>query len=457
MLDVRDAVPAAAKKESWTSWNALGWLPARSVDVEVGLRQIAVMIRSGLTLLDALNTASQQAQRPAMGRMWASVADQIQEGSSLGDAMIRHARFSPMVVELVRVGSQTGRLEPVLIKAAESLESRRNLRASVLTALAYPLIVVLAAIGVTAFMALDVIPKLEKFLSTIGRRLPAVTVLLMDITHQIQANAPYALLAVAVGGVLVTAACMWPRSRLWIDRLALRIPLMGGLLRLAGTIAFASNLGSLLQSGIRLLEGLRTVERLQRNRFLALQVSRAREAVIHGGNLATPLSDRHGFMPMLSRMLDLCISHSSWRCLPPEGHADVLTVSIVDSCGSGRIGRAGDSRPAAEHPAAANAEPAGPCGGRRCAGPSAHAWAGGRRASGSRCAAGADVSRPDGPRAHAAALDLEAGGGRPRGGSAGGAQGADPGRPATSDDHLGDRNAASHGFGGEPDLAARGG
>lgn len=303
VLDVRDSAPPAPKKASWASRDALAWLPARSIDVELGLRQIAVMIRSGLTLLDALNTAAQQAQRPSMGRIWANVADRIQEGSSLGDAMSRHARFSGMVVELVRVGSQTGRLEPVLIKAAESIEHHRSLRTSLLTALAYPCIVVLAAVGVTAFMALSVIPKLEKFLSTIGRRLPAITVLLMDITHTIQAYAAYALIAMAVGGVLLVIACWWPPTRLWIDRLLLRIPLVGTLLRLAGTIAFASSLAALLHSGIRLLEGLRTVERLQHNRFLALQVSQAREAVIHGGNLAVPLSPRHAFMPMLSRMV----------------------------------------------------------------------------------------------------------------------------------------------------------
>ena len=141
------------------------WLPARSVDVELGLRQMAVMLRSGLTLLDALTTVAEQAQRRTMGRIWRQVADEIQQGASLGDAMGRHPRFSLMVVELVRVGSQTGQLEPVLTKAATSLEHRRHIRTSLLTALTYPTIVLLAAIGVTGFMALNVIPKLEKFLT----------------------------------------------------------------------------------------------------------------------------------------------------------------------------------------------------------------------------------------------------------------------------------------------------
>jgi type IV pilus assembly protein PilC len=221
----------------------------------------------------------------------------------LGDALSRHPRFSLLVVELVRVGSQTGQLEPVLTKAAASLEQRRHLRTNLLTALTYPVIVLLAAIGVTGFMALNVIPKLEKFLTTIGRQLPPMTRLLLDITHAIQTYFPHALVATIVLGVAGVAVYLWPPGRLTIDRLMLRIPLIGTLIRLAGTITFASNLGALLQSGIRILEGLRAVERLQRNRHLAQQVSAARDAIMHGGNLATPLNAPGAFMQMLSRMV----------------------------------------------------------------------------------------------------------------------------------------------------------
>jgi type IV pilus assembly protein PilC len=173
----------------------------------------------------------------------------------------------------------------------------------VLTALAYPAIVLIAAIGVTAFMAFSVIPKLERFLSTIGRRLPAMTQLLLEISRGVQAYAPYALLGLIVATVVAIAAYRWPPGREWIDRVTLRVPLVGTLFCLAGTVAFANGLGALLRSGITLLEGLRTAERLQRNRHLANQVAAARDAIMHGGNLATPLAAPHAFMPMLSRMV----------------------------------------------------------------------------------------------------------------------------------------------------------
>jgi type II secretory pathway component PulF len=261
------------------------------------------MLRSGLTLLNALTTVAEQADRAAMRRIWTDVGSRIQEGASLADAMGRHPRFAPLVVQLVRVGEQTGHLEPVFVRAADALEHRRHLRTSLLTALAYPTVVVLAAIGVAGFMTFFVIPKLERFLSTIGRRLPTITQWLLEVSRFTQAYALYALLGLAVLVAVVIALYFWPPGRLWIDRLILRVPLVGKMLRLAGTVAFANGLSALLRSGITVLEGLRTIERLLSNRYLGTQVAGAREAVLHGGNLADPLGRPHGFMPLLSRMV----------------------------------------------------------------------------------------------------------------------------------------------------------
>jgi type II secretory pathway component PulF len=303
VLDVRDATPAPVRTDVLTLLSPRQWLPARSVDVEFSLRQMALMLRSGLTLLSALNTVAEQADRPAMRRIWSDVAGRIQEGASLAEAMSRHSRFAVLVIQLVRVGEQTGQLEPVLTRAAATLEHRRHLRTSILTALAYPTVVLLAAVGVAAFMTFNVIPKLERFLSAIGRRLPAMTQLLLDISRFAQAYVLHVLLGLAVTVAVVIAVYFWPQGRLWIDRAILRVPLAGKVLRLAATVSFANGLSALLHSGITLLEGLRTVERLLPNRYLAVQVATARDAVMHGGNLAEPLARRYAFMPMLSRMV----------------------------------------------------------------------------------------------------------------------------------------------------------
>ncbi len=281
----------------------VGWLPVRSSDVEVSLRQIAVMLRSGLTLLSALQTVAEQSPRKAIGRIWLDVSRRIQEGAGLAEAMAVHPQFSPLVVQLVRVGEQTGYLEAVLARAASGLEERRRLRGQLLSALTYPGIVLLAAIGVTIFMMVSIIPRLQQFLGALGRQLPPLTQLLVDVSDFVH----FYWIHGAVAGVFlagtVTALRWWPPSRFWMDRYLVRVPVIGKLSRLAGTVLLARGLCTLLRSGVTLLESLRTVERLIGNRYLASRVAGARDVVIQGGSLAAPLAADQAFMPMLSGMV----------------------------------------------------------------------------------------------------------------------------------------------------------
>lgn len=279
------------------------WLSPRSVDVELTLQQIATMLRSGQTLLTALETVVRQTPRRSMRRTWLEVSQRIQEGASLADAMDAHACFGRLVIQLVRVGEQTGTLDAVLERAADTLESRRNLKTSLITAMIYPAIVVVMALGVSAFMVLNVIPKVERALTGFGRKLPAMTQSLMDVSAWINQYLLFILVAGIACVVGLLAVYMWPPGRMWMDRIALRIPLIGRLLRLAATAAFAHTLGTLIRSGVTVLEGLRTAHALHRNQYLAQRVDVARQRVLEGGSLAEPLGEGRAYMPMLSSMV----------------------------------------------------------------------------------------------------------------------------------------------------------
>lgn len=278
------------------------WLPPRMVDVEVALQQMAVMLRSGLTLLATLKTVAEYAQRPAMRRVWDDVAERIQQGSSLSDAMAEHRCFNHMVLQLVRIGEQTGTLETVVVRAAEALERRRLLRTHLVTALMYPAIVLAAAIGVSVFMIVAVIPKLRVFLQALGRKLPPMTQMLIDFSVFVEVHGIHILIGLFGLTGSVIALYLWPPGRMAIDRYLLRVPIIGRLLRLSGTVQFAHGLSVLLESGITLVEALRTVEQMHRNRFLAGRVAEARQAVLRGSSLAEPLAAPGAYLPMLSRM-----------------------------------------------------------------------------------------------------------------------------------------------------------
>lgn len=294
--------PEAARSDRSAS-GGVSWMPIRSSDIEVSLRQLAVMLRSGLTLLNALQTVAEQAPRVSVRRVWTDVSRRIQEGSGLAEAMAMHPQFSALVVQLVRVGEQTGHLEAVLVRAASGLEQRRKLRMQLVSALTYPAIVLLASIGVTIFMMVSVIPKLQQFLGAMGRQLPPMTQLLVDISTVVNTYWLHGAAMVVLMGGTIAAMRSWPPSRFWMDRQLVRVPVIGILNRLAGTVLVSRGLSTLLRSGVTLLESLRTVERLTTNRYLANRVAQARDAVMQGGALASPLAAERAFMPMLAGMV----------------------------------------------------------------------------------------------------------------------------------------------------------
>lgn len=285
------------------NWLPSNWLPATRFDTELGLQQLATMIRSGLSLLAALKTAGEQVRRQSMRRIWERIYEKIEGGSSFADAVASENRcFPPMVVQLIRVGESSGTLDTVLGQAAEQLEWTRSLRSTLLTALMYPTLVLVSAIGVTVFLVVSVIPKLQKFISHQGRRLPAITQALLDSTSWLDTHLTLLLTIFAI--VIVTTAVMYriASTRLRMDRMLLKVPVVGGVVRLAGTAITSRGMSLLLTNGITLLDAIQIVKTLVRNRAMQQRLETTRQAVLDGQSLAESLLAGREFLPMLGRM-----------------------------------------------------------------------------------------------------------------------------------------------------------
>jgi type II secretory pathway component PulF len=277
------------------------WLqPPRRVDVELELRQLAFLLRSGLPLLAALRTCARQSARPSLADLWDQVAEGVRGGSSFSQELARQRAIPPLVTSLVQVSEHTGQLELALERAADSLERQRERRAAVLTALLYPSIVLVLATATVAYMLIALIPKLSAFLGSIGRGLPPSTQLLVDLSQYVQRHSTALFLGFAAVVLLGTA--LW-HSRLrarWIDPWLLGVPLAGRLLRLSGTAALAHNLSLLLASGVRLTVALQVVAPLLPNARLARALHAARGRVLEGRDLADALGQERGaFGPLL--------------------------------------------------------------------------------------------------------------------------------------------------------------
>lgn len=289
--------------ESLRRLHPLNHLPPTRGQVELMMEQLSVLLRSGMSLLAALRTVGEQARFAPLRQTIEILSRRIQAGHSLAEAMNRQRCFPELIVQLIRVGEQTGELDFVCQQAARTLERQRANRSRLLTAVAYPLFVATAATGVAGFMVFYVIPKLRNFLNGLGRQLPPMTQRLLDFSTWIQTNGVYLAVAMAVAMILLVMTYRTAAGRVWIDRMLLRLPVIGNVFRLAGTVSFASAMSVLTRSGVTILDGLQTVERLQGNRHLAECVGQVRRAVLAGGDMSGELQGQQGFSPMLSGMV----------------------------------------------------------------------------------------------------------------------------------------------------------
>lgn len=291
------------EERSWSPLHPSTWLPATKRDVETGMQQLAVMIGSGLPLLAALRTVAEQAGRKRASRMWLQIAERIETGGTLAAALERESTFPRYVVQLLRVGENSGELETMFSRAATHLEETRNLRMMLLNALTYPVLVFFMALGVSGFLVLHVIPKIERFLVGSGRSLPPMTQGLLDFSTWLRVSLPHISLALAVFVAAVFLLRRWPSGRVFEDALLLRVPVVGSILRSAGTAVFARGSGVLLESGVGLVETLTHVEHLVGNAAQARKVAVARAQITSGMPLANALASGREFPLMLPRMI----------------------------------------------------------------------------------------------------------------------------------------------------------
>ena len=299
ILSVEELRPAGRERGGWAAYLK----PMTGFDVEVGLRQISAMLRSGITLLAAVETVAEEALSAGAARVWKRVAERIVRGGSFSSALAAEPKkFSELIVRLAEVGERSGELETAVSRAADQLEARRALRAQVVNALVYPAFAVAMAVGVSAFLVVAVIPKIAEFLRSGGAELPAMTTMLMDLSDWTVANGMNLLLGFAAAVAAWIAIRFNRRGHEAEDVLLLHLPVSGRILRLSGTSLFARSMHIMTESGVTLLDALATTARLVPNLRHRRRIAAAHDAVMRGLSLGEALFPAKEFTPMLRRM-----------------------------------------------------------------------------------------------------------------------------------------------------------
>lgn len=262
----------------------------RASDLVLFLSELGLMLRTGLPLLQALETLREVMGSRALRRCAERLSTAVQSGRPLSSALEDERRlFPPVVGHLVRMAEATGELDQALQRAAEYLERRAALRQQVITSLVYPFIVVTVSTGVFWFLTTRVVPKFARFLERRGGELPWTTQLLMDLSAWVQAWGPSALMTLAGAVLALLLLRRTPAGRAATDRAVLSIPLVGGVARTQAMAHLARTLSLLLKSGLPLHESLTILGASFQNVCYADHVARARERVVQGASLAQSL------------------------------------------------------------------------------------------------------------------------------------------------------------------------
>ena len=269
-------------------------------------RQFATMISSGLSLLRSLSILVEQTENKKFSVILSDVRNDIETGNSLSAAMAKHDDvFPPLMVNMIRAGEVGGFLEAAMLQIAENYEAEVKLKGKIKAAMTYPTVVfIMAIIGVVG-MLLFIVPVFAKLFKSFNAQLPAPTRFLVFLSGAMTYLVPLFI----VGGVALALA--WPRLkkqqrvREIIDPIKLKIPVFGLLMRKIALSRFSRNLGTMMKSGVPILQSLEIVSATTGNLVLERAIKDVQESVRQGESLAKPLEQHSVFPPMVVQMMSV--------------------------------------------------------------------------------------------------------------------------------------------------------
>jgi len=269
-------------------------------------RELAIMLAAGQDLDPALRFVVENAGNTRARMILAEVRDKVRSGSSLAAALAAEPRsFSRLYIGLVRAGEAGGTLPATLDRLAGLLERERSLKASLRAALIYPAVLVAAAVGSIVLLLDYVLPQFAPIFEQAGAQLPASTRTLMMVGHLVGAGAPWLLIALAVAALAARRALASPPLRLKADRLLLRLPLAGRLLKETLAARLTRTLGTLLQNGVPLIPALAIAKETLGNLAASAAVDAASLEAKGGRGLARPLAESGVFPTRTIHLLQL--------------------------------------------------------------------------------------------------------------------------------------------------------
>ena len=273
-------------------------------DLAVMSRQFATMINSGLSLLRALTILAEQTENKELKKVLGEVRGEVEGGNALSSAMAKHPKvFPPLMVNMCRAGEVGGFLDEVMLQVAGNFEADVKLRGKVKSAMTYPVVVLCIAILAVIGMLIFIVPVFAGMFTSLGGTLPAPTRVLVWLSGAMKIVVPVSLVAGVAGSIIWQRVKHQDRVREVVDPLKLRAPVFGTLVQKIALSRFSRNLGTMMRSGVPILQALDIVADTAGSSVVAKAVRAVQDSVRQGESLAAPLGEHAVFPPMVVQMM----------------------------------------------------------------------------------------------------------------------------------------------------------
>jgi type IV pilus assembly protein PilC len=275
-------------------------------DIVIFTRQFATMINSGLPLVQSLDILARQSENKALRKVIEQVLYDVESGQTLADAMRRHEKaFPELYVNMVAAGEAGGILDTILLRLAVFLEKADALKRKIKGAMIYPGVILTVAAGAVAVLLIFVIPTFQSMFASAGIELPGPTQFVIFLSETLQAKWWAFVIAIFMFITGIRQAYKTPTGQLMLDRLLLNVPILGPMQRKAAIARFTRTLGTLVSSGVSILDGLEITAKTSGNRVLHDAIMESRSSIAGGETISEPLRKSGVFPPMVVSMINV--------------------------------------------------------------------------------------------------------------------------------------------------------
>lgn len=289
--------------KDWTKIE-LGGGGMKPKELVIFTRQFATMINAGLSIIQGLEILAAQSETPYFRSVLRKVKNSVEEGKSLSESLKSHPKvFSDLYVSLVAAGEVGGILDTIMDRLAIFLEKNAAINAKIKSAMKYPAVILVATIGITIVLLYWVVPTFSTMFLSAGQQLPGLTQVIVDLSEWMKHNIFYVILVIVALIVVYKVLMKNPQIRFARDKYLLVAPIVGDLIRKSAVARFTRTLGTLVSSGVPLVDGLESVSRTSGNLMIEKAILYVRTKVTEGSDMTTPLTEAGVFPSMVVQMI----------------------------------------------------------------------------------------------------------------------------------------------------------